>query len=146
MMSNDERISHHNIYNEGDIGRCEVDFAKEILTRESKYYENHNSQFYEASCRFNILFMGQLFDPFTVNINYYKSWCINYPINPNGKRQKSHNDKKDDLIDDVFEKFNPAIVHVQIIRNREFNLLHHNFGYLKEWCGDYENESFYLFG
>ena len=73
MISNDERISHHNTYNEGDIGRCEVDFAKEILTRESSYFESHNSQFYEASCRFNILFMGQLLDPFTVNINYFKS-------------------------------------------------------------------------
>ena len=42
-------------HNEGGIGRCEMDCAKERLIEQSKYYEkDKSSRFYEAPCRFNI--------------------------------------------------------------------------------------------
>ena len=140
FICNDERISDGNAYNEGGIGRCEMDKAKERLIERSKVYKtNENSRFYEASCRFNILCNGQSFDPFAVDIYYHKSCYIKYAINPVTNHEEDIDDRNNErllLINEVMEKFKRTI-RIRIVKNKEAFLLHHILGYLKDLCEDY---------
>ena len=56
FICKDKRICDNTRYKEGVIGRCKMNYAKECLLKNNKYYENDKgTRFYEASCRFNIL-------------------------------------------------------------------------------------------